>query len=99
MDENKTELPEPQQLWPSKPLVTQADVKPQSGPSQEACQCKNEILTVLCCSGGAFARALASAVIGTGAASRGSMPPISYGRETMPPTPGIGPSDTLRPPG
>jgi len=45
---------------------------------------------------GAFARALGSTVIRTGcpiAAPRGSMPPISYGTETMPqPTPAIGPN-------
>ena len=59
--------------------------------------------TVLCCSGGAFARAEAKAEMGIGcpiAASLSGMLPMSYGIESIPPaTPGIGTSGILRPGG
>ena len=62
-----------------------------------------KLLTVLCCSGVAFAREEAKAEIGIGcgiAASRGSMPAMSYGTGSTPPaTPGMGASGTLRPAG
>nr|GMC50470.1 hypothetical protein Iba_chr01bCG17150 [Ipomoea batatas] len=95
----------PRQLWTLKPLVIRVDAKPRSGPSRAACQLlwQRAHAPTDQQAGGALARALASAVIGTGCpivASRGRIPPISYGTESIPPaTPGIGTSGTLRPGG
>nr|GMC48148.1 hypothetical protein Iba_chr01aCG17990 [Ipomoea batatas] len=95
----------PRQLWTLKPLVIRVDAKPQSGPSRAACQLllQRAHAPTDQQAGGALARALASAVIGTGCpivASRGRIPPISYGTESIPPaTPGTGTSGTLRPGG